>query len=65
MTRPLLLAGFAALAGAIAVLEVTARVTDRGLATLDEVIGAAVRRPAGRVAALVSWLWVGWHLFVR
>ncbi|MBA2751929.1 MAG: hypothetical protein H0U41_06790 [Actinobacteria bacterium] len=47
------------------VLEVLARTADGRRATLGDVVDAAVRHPAGRAVALLSWLWMGWHLFVR
>ena len=65
VSRLVLVAGFAMLVAALAALEAAARLSHRGLATLDELMAVAVRHPAGRLAALASWLWVGWHLFVR
>jgi len=47
------------------VLEVLARVGRGRRATLGDVADAAVRRPGGRAVAVLGWLWIGWHLFVR
>lgn len=65
MSRAVLLTGFAVLLTAMVVLEVLARTGDGRRATLGDVADAAVRHPAGRAVALLSWLWMGWHLFVR
>ena len=65
MSRVVVLTGFAVLIGAGAALEARARFGPAGRATLSDVVDRAVRRPAGRLLALLAWLWVGWHLFVR
>ncbi len=65
MSRVVLLTGFATLLVAMVVLEVIARVGAGRRAALGDVVDAAVRHPAGRAVALLSWLWLGWHLFVR
>ena len=65
MSRIVILSGFAVLIAAAGVLELRARLGSREHATLADVIDAAVRHPAGRSAALLGWLWTGWHLFVR
>lgn len=65
MSRVVLLTGFAALLAAMVVLEVLGRVGHGRRATLGDVADAAVHRPGGRAVALLSWLWLGWHLFVR
>ncbi len=65
MSRAILLTGFAVLLTAMVVLEVLARTADGRRATLGDVVDAAVRHPAGRAVAVLSWLWMGWHLFVR
>ena len=33
--------------------------------TLPQLLDLAMRSPAGRASALVSWVWVGWHFFGR
>jgi len=65
LSRAVLLTGFAILLVALGVLEGLARVGDGRRATLGDVADAAVRHPAGRTVVLLSWLWLGWHLFVR
>jgi hypothetical protein len=65
MSRAVLLTGFAFLLLAVVVLEVLARVGNGRGATLGDVADSAVRHPAGRAIALLGWLWLGWHLFVR
>ena len=67
MSEAVLLIGFALLFGAMGVLETLARLGSGGgrRASFADVIDVAVRHPAGRVAALLCWLWTGWHLFVR
>lgn len=66
MSRTLTLAGYAVIA-AVAVgyeLATRLRLLPRG-ATVGDAFSAAVRRPGGRIAVLVWWLWIGWHFFVR
>ncbi|MDP8975526.1 MAG: DUF6186 family protein [Actinomycetota bacterium] len=65
MSKAILLTGFAVLLGAMVALEVVARAGAGRRATLADVVNAAVRHPARRAAALLAWLWLGWHLFVR
>lgn len=65
MSRAVLLVGFAVLVAAMVVLEILARLGRGGRATLGDVVEITVRHPAGRAVALLSWLWVGWHLFAR
>jgi Family of unknown function (DUF6186) len=60
------IAAWAVLAGCLLALEVGARTgLHRSLPTLDEVVAAAVGAPAARVALVLGWMWLGWHLFVR
>ena len=65
MSGAVLVGGFAALFVAMLVLEIRARFGPNRRATLGDVVDSAVARPAGRAAALLGWLWLGWHLFVR
>lgn len=65
MSSAVLVTGFALLLAAMVLLEVLARFGDGRRATLGDVTYAAVRHPVGRTVALLSWLWLGWHLFVR
>ena len=32
---------------------------------ITEILGDAIRYPAGRWVLFGLWLWLGWHLFVR
>ena len=64
MTRAVTLAGYAVLAGWLLGCELWAR--RRGtMPTFATLVHAVRRRPAGRALLLASWLWLGWHLFVR
>jgi hypothetical protein len=65
LTRAVLLTGFAVLLVAMIVLEGLARAGHGHRATLGDVTDSAIRHPAGRAVALLAWLWLGWHLFVR
>lgn len=65
MSRLVILTGFAVLLGAVVALEARARLGGGNRATLADATTAAVRHPAGRIIVLLSWLWLGWHLFVR
>lgn len=68
MSRVVILAGFAVLIGAGVALEARARLgpaPGASRATLGDLVDGAVRRPAGRLLAILAWLWAGWHLFVR
>ena len=55
---------FVVLALAAVVLEVSARLTGRA-ASLPDALAAAMRTTPGRVAVLVSWLWLGVHVLAR
>jgi len=35
------------------------------MARPSDVLGRVVSVPALRVAVLLGWMWVGWHLFAR
>ena len=65
MSRVVLLTGFALLLAAMALLEILARLGEGRRARLADVADSAVSHPAGRAVALLGWLWLGWHLFVR
>ena len=64
MTRVVTLLGYGAVAVWALALELAARRSGR-LSTFGEVLDAVVRRWPVRVALLVGWLWLGWHLFAR
>jgi hypothetical protein len=40
-------------------------VTTRRIPTIGELLRTVVQRRAVRAIALISWLWLGWHFFVR
>lgn len=58
MTRAVTLAGFALIAVAALLLELSAR--HHGRATLPDTLAKAPR-----LLVLTLWLWLGWHLFTR
>jgi uncharacterized protein DUF6186 len=61
-TRILTIAVLAGIGLALAVLGRWPRST---VPTLGELLDRLTSRPAGRVTALVIWVWVGWHFFGR
>jgi Family of unknown function (DUF6186) len=63
MTRGLTLLGYVVLVAVAVVLEVAAR--HRGTTTSGDVLRRGLRWHPFRLALLVAWLWLGWHLFVR
>lgn len=65
MTRAVTLAGFAAVALVALVLEVAARRWGRGVRLGDALAQTVNTGMAVRIVALSTWLWLGWHLFVR
>jgi Family of unknown function (DUF6186) len=65
MTRVITIVGFAAVIGALFVLEFLGRRTDSRIPTLGEWLGYVMRPRAGRLLILVGWLWLGWHYFSR
>ncbi|MDQ3680801.1 MAG: DUF6186 family protein [Actinomycetota bacterium] len=65
LSATVLLCGFAVLLAAGVVLELRARLGSGDQATLADVVDVALRHRGARAAILLSWLWVGWHLFVR
>lgn len=64
MTRLVTMLGYAVLAVCALGLEVAARRSGR-LATFANALSLALRRWPLRVVLQASWLWLGWHLFVR
>lgn len=64
MNRALTLTGYVVLAVAAVSCQVIAVVGGRR-ATLGDVVHAIKQSPSGRVALVVAWGWIGWHLFVR
>ncbi|MDQ3570432.1 MAG: DUF6186 family protein [Actinomycetota bacterium] len=65
LSATVLVCGFAVLLAAVVALEMRARLGSGNQPTLADVVDAALGHRAGRAAVLLSWLWVGWHLFVR
>ncbi|MFI6818040.1 DUF6186 family protein [Nonomuraea sp. NPDC050328] len=57
---------FAAVLVAAAVLDVTARRRPESrLPTLGRCLAVVLRHPAGRVAVVLAWCWMGWHFLAR
>jgi len=65
VTRVITIAGFAAVIGALVVLEFLARREGSRIPTLGEWLGYVMRPRAGRLLILAGWLWLGWHYFSR
>jgi Family of unknown function (DUF6186) len=65
VTRVITIAGFAAVIGALVVLEFLARREGSRTPTLGEWLGYVMRPRAGRLLILLGWLWLGWHYFSR
>ena len=64
MTRTITLAGYAALAVALAAFQLTGLVWRRS-PTLGQAVAVVMRWRAVRWLVLAGWLWLGCHLFVR
>ena len=64
MSRTITLAGYAAMAAALALYQLAALVRHR-TPTLGQALGVVTRHPAVRWLLLAGWLWLGAHLFVR
>ncbi len=64
MTAGLLLASYAVLIGGMAAMHAAGRLTGR-VPTLGALLRRVAGHPAGRCVLVASWLWLGWHLFVR
>jgi hypothetical protein len=56
---------WAALALALAGLEVAGRLPGSRVPTFRTVITRVMRTPSGRVGVLAGWLWIGLHYFSR
>jgi hypothetical protein len=65
VTRVITIVGFAAVIGALFVLEFLGRRPDSRIPTLGEWLGYVMRPRAGRLLILLGWLWLGWHYFSR
>lgn len=64
MTRTVTQAGYAVIGGAMMVMQIAGLLSLRR-PTLSAVARLVTRTNVGRAVLLSSWLWVGWHLFVR
>jgi type II secretory pathway component PulJ len=64
MTRPITLAGYVLLVTAVATNQALA-LRLRRTATLGQAVATLRRSRTGRLSLLATWLWLGWHLFVR
>ena len=64
MTRLITILGYAIIAVGALGLEVAARRSGR-VPTFANALSVALRRWPWRVVLQASWLWLGWHLFVR
>ena len=64
MTRTITLAGYGLIALLIVVAQLAATRSDR-LPTIGRLLSVVLDRRAGWLLAVVSWTWVGVHLFVR
>ncbi|MHB1711822.1 MAG: DUF6186 family protein [Acidimicrobiales bacterium] len=60
-----IVAGWIAIVAGIAAVEVLARVGNRRVQGLGRLAGAIAHSRSGKVALLLGWGWLGWHLFVR
>lgn len=47
------------------VCEVLARTLGRGWPTAAQLVARVRDVPAGRVALVLVWAWLGWHVFAR
>lgn len=63
MTRTLTLLGYAVLCAAAVGLEAAGRRSVTG--TFGDLISFVLRRWPVRLLVLATWLWFGWHAFVR
>ena len=64
MSRLVTLLGYAVVVVSALAVELTARRSGR-FSTFSAALSAALRRWPFRVLVQASWLWLGWHLFVR
>ncbi len=64
-TRGLTLAGFALLAVVAAALAVAGRAGRFGLVAPGELLDALRAPVPARLAIVLAWAWLGWHLLAR
>jgi hypothetical protein len=65
VTRVITIVGFAAIIGALFLLEFLGRRPGSRIPTLGQWLGYVMRPRAGRLLILLGWLWLGWHYFSR
>ena len=63
--RWITLAGWSILAAVIVAAEMVAHTVGRRLQGFEVIMVVLARSRATRVALLLGWGWLGWHLFVR
>lgn len=64
MTRTIFLIAYATIFAAAALFHVAGALGGRTM-TFDQFVGLFLRPPLVRWLFVLTWLWVGWHLFVR
>ncbi len=63
--RAVTILGFVLLGGVAVALHAAGRAHRLGFAPLGDVVDALRSRTVVRVALVVVWAWVGWHLLAR
>lgn len=64
MTTTITVEGYCLIGAAVVVYEAASRAWRR-TPTLGDAVALVTRSRVGRCVVLGSWLWLGWHLFVR
>jgi hypothetical protein len=64
-TRALTILGFALLAATAVVVYIAGRAHRLGLLPLGDLTDALRSRTAVRLALVLVWAWLGWHLLAR
>ena len=57
--------GYAAIAAAMLLCQVIGLLGPRDWPTVGKLIDFFTRAGVGRIAVMIVWLWLGWHVFVR
>jgi len=63
--RTLTVLGFALLGGAAVVLYLAGRARRLGLAPIGDLVDVLRSQSVVRLALVLAWAWVGWHLLAR
>lgn len=63
--REVTILGFALLGGVAMMLYLAGRARRLGLVPLGDLVDVLRSRTAVRLALVVVWVWVGWHLLAR